>query len=156
MRHVLVVEDDPFTARMPRHLLMARGVRRITHAATVASALELLVPPPDWAILGMNLPDGLGVAVLQAIRSAGLPIRVIIATSTTNADAMAIIAAYEPDLVLPQAFGSRLPAVLATVLPRMALARWFALGQAIAVLTRVSAAFEHDPRTHLRSQGRLP
>jgi DNA-binding NarL/FixJ family response regulator len=102
MPHVLLVEDDPFTVRALRQMLIARGVRQITHAATVATALALLVPPPDWAILDMNLPDGLGTTILQAIRRAGLPIRVIISTSMTNAGTIAAVALYEPDLILPK------------------------------------------------------
>ena len=100
MPNVLVLEDDLSTARRLHRLLMSRGVCRVMHAATVAEALELLVPPPDWVILDMNLPDGLGLAVLETIRRAGLPIRVIISTATKNAAIMAAIAVYEPDLIL--------------------------------------------------------
>jgi DNA-binding NarL/FixJ family response regulator len=70
------------------------------HAATVAEALELLVPPPDWVILDMHLPDGLGLTVLQTIRRAGLPTRVIVSSSSEDAVLMAGVAAYEPDLIL--------------------------------------------------------
>jgi ActR/RegA family two-component response regulator len=63
---VLIVEDDPFTAIRLHRLLVSRGVTQVVLATTVAEALELLEAPPNWVILDMNLPDGLGLVVLQA------------------------------------------------------------------------------------------
>jgi CheY-like chemotaxis protein len=100
MPHVLLVEDDPFTARMLRRLLVSRGVCQLTHAATVTEALRLLEPPPDWVILDMHLPDGLGLVVLETIRRAGLPTRVIVSSSNKDVFLMAGVAAYKPDLIL--------------------------------------------------------
>ena len=102
MPYVVVVEDDPFTARRLHRLLVLRGVRRVVHATTVAEALGLLEPPPDWVILDVHLPDGLGLVVLQAIRNAELPTRVIVSSSTMDPDLIAAFAAYKPDLIIPK------------------------------------------------------
>jgi CheY-like chemotaxis protein len=79
---------------------MSRGVCRVTHAATVAEALELLVPPPDWVIMDMHLPDGLGLTILETIRRAGLPTRIIVSSSSKDAALMDAVAAHQPDLIL--------------------------------------------------------
>jgi len=100
MSYVLVVDDDPFTARRLVRLLGSRGVRQVRHAPTVAQALGLLDPPPDWVILDMNLPDGPGLAVLEAIRKAGLPTRVVVSSATKGTALVADYAAYQPDLIL--------------------------------------------------------
>src|SRR4051794_36198592 len=65
MPHVLLVEDDPFTARRLLRLLVSRGVCRVVLATTVAQAMGLPGPSQDWVILDMNLPDGTGPAVRE-------------------------------------------------------------------------------------------
>jgi DNA-binding NarL/FixJ family response regulator len=99
---VLVVEDDPFTARRLHRLLVLRGVCQVVHATTVAEALGLLEPPPHWVILDMNLPDGLGLVVLQAIREAELPTRIVVSSSTKDAHLIATLASYKPDAIIPK------------------------------------------------------
>src|SRR4051794_21222905 len=59
MPHVLVVEDDPATARVLCQVLKSRGAGLVVHAGTVADALNSLDPAPDWVILDLDLPDGL-------------------------------------------------------------------------------------------------
>src|SRR4051812_4570048 len=100
MPHVLLVEDDPYTARLLTRLLVSRGECHVILATTVAQALGLLDPPPDWVILDMNLPDGPGVAVLEAIRKAELPTRVVVSSATKDTALVADYAAYQPDLIL--------------------------------------------------------
>jgi CheY-like chemotaxis protein len=108
MTRVLVVEDDPFAARMLGRLLASRGLCQVVHATTVAEALELLQPPPDWVILDMQLPDGLGLAVLQAVREAHLPTRVIVSSSTRDTHLIAAFAAYRPDVIITKPLSSAL------------------------------------------------
>ena len=108
MTRVLVVEDDPFTFRRVHRLLMSRGVGQVVHATTVAEALGLLEPLLDWVILDMHLPDGLGLVVLETIRKAGLPIRVVVCSATTDADLIAAFAAYKPDVIIPKPFNPAL------------------------------------------------
>jgi CheY-like chemotaxis protein len=102
MPHVLLVEDDPFTVRRLSRQLVTCGVCRVTHAATVAEALGLLEPAPDWVILDVHLPDGTGLAVLEAIRRAGLPTRVVVSSSTKDTNLLAAFAAYKPDFFIPK------------------------------------------------------
>jgi len=102
MPHVLLVEDDPFTARRLLRLLVSRGVCRVVLATTVAQALGLLEPPPDWVILDIHLPDGSGLAVLETIRRAGLPTRVVVSSSTKDSNLLAAFAAHKPDFIIPK------------------------------------------------------
>jgi DNA-binding response OmpR family regulator len=102
MPHVLLVEDDPFTARRLHRLLLSRGVTRVLLATTVAQALGLLDPPPDWVILDMELPDGLGLTVLEAIRKADLPTRIVVSSATKDRRLVAAIEALKPDLIIPK------------------------------------------------------
>lgn len=102
MPRVLLVEDDLFTARCLRRLLAARGVCHVLHATTVAEALRLLDPPPSWVILDLQLPDGSGLVVLEAIRSADLSTRVVVSSATADANLIAMLAVYEPDVILPK------------------------------------------------------
>lgn len=99
---VLVVEDDPFTARRLHRLLVLRGISRVAFATTVTEALGLLWPPPDWVILDVNLADGPSLAVLEAIRGAGLPTRVVVSSATKDAALMAAFAALKPVAILPK------------------------------------------------------
>lgn len=77
MSRVLVVDDDPATAYALRRLLASRGVCEVTHVTTVAEAVAHLESPPDWVILDLDLPDGLGLEVLDAVRVGGLRTRVV-------------------------------------------------------------------------------
>jgi DNA-binding NarL/FixJ family response regulator len=50
----------------------------------------------------MNLPDGTGLDVLEAIRKAELPTRVIISSATKDTALVAAFAAYRPAFILPR------------------------------------------------------
>lgn len=102
MPHILLVEDDPLTARRLHRLLVSRGACQVNLATTVAQALGLLDPPPDWVILDMELPDGLGLTVLEFIRRAALPTRVVVSSVTKNGRLVAAIEAWKPDLIIPK------------------------------------------------------
>ena len=107
---MLIVEDDPFTAIRLHRLLVSRGVTQVVLATTVAEALELLEPPPDWVILDRNPPDGLGLVVLQAIRKAELLTRVVVSTATKDAQLIEAFTAYKPDVNIPNPLDpARLP-----------------------------------------------
>jgi DNA-binding NarL/FixJ family response regulator len=102
MPHVLLIEDDPITVCRLSHVLASRGVCAVAHAETVAEALGLLDPPPDWIILDMGLPDGSGLTVLEVIRKAKLATRVVVSSATKDAGTIAAYTAYRPDLILPK------------------------------------------------------
>ena len=79
-RRTLIVEDDRVSRRAMELLIAALG-HETRSAATVAEALEQLAGwAPDCLVLDLMLPDGLGTAVLQRVRAAGLPVRVAVAT----------------------------------------------------------------------------
>jgi CheY-like chemotaxis protein len=99
---VLLVEDDHATTYILTHQLASRSVCDVTHVATVAEALAKLDPPPDWIILDMDLPDGSGLVILEAIRKADLPTRVIVSSAMPDADLIAAFTAYRPDLIIPK------------------------------------------------------
>jgi len=67
---------------------------------------------PDCLILDLMLPDGNGASVLKHVRESGLPIRVAVATGTSDPAMLAEVAALRPDVLY------RKP------LDAMALAQW--------------------------------
>lgn len=74
-RRVLVVEDEYVLADDLRRELEAHGAEVLGPAPSVASALELLAagPPPDGAILDVNLGGEMAFPVADALRAWGVP-----------------------------------------------------------------------------------
>lgn len=72
------------------------------HTATVARALELLGPRPDWVIPDVDLPEGSGLAVLHELRRAKLSARVVVSSATKDEATLAALASFSPDLILPK------------------------------------------------------
>jgi DNA-binding response OmpR family regulator len=77
---VLVVEDEDDLATTCARLLERDGWRVVT-AGTCAAAQRALqtAPPPALAIVDRYLPDGDGLDVLAAARTAGTPVIVVTA-----------------------------------------------------------------------------
>jgi DNA-binding response OmpR family regulator len=96
----LIVEDDPQSAKA----LLAL-VRMLGHEAqavgTVAEALVKLDEfDPECVLLDLELPDGSGVEVLQAIRSEHRPVKVaIISAMDAGRPPHNAIATLVPDVV---------------------------------------------------------
>lgn len=79
-RRTLIVEDDRVSRRALELLARASG-HETRSAATVAEALDQLEAwAPDCVVLDLMLPDGSGAAVLRRVRTAGLPVRVAVAS----------------------------------------------------------------------------
>ena len=79
-RRTLIVEDDRVSRRALELLAQASG-HETRSAATVADALDQLDAwEPDCVVLDLMLPDGSGAAVLRRVRTAGLPVRVVVAS----------------------------------------------------------------------------
>jgi DNA-binding response OmpR family regulator len=75
---VLVVEDDPDLRETIGSVLEARNYS----VALAASAVEATAARKfDLALLDLNLPDGSGLDVLSAWRSAGVDVPVLILTA---------------------------------------------------------------------------
>ena len=94
-----MVEDDRATSNALRRIFLRKGWD-VVHATTVAEALTLLDPRPDCVILDLMLPDGDGTAVLQAIRSHHLPIRVAVTTGASDPIRLKAVAQLGPEVLL--------------------------------------------------------
>ena len=98
-RGLLVVEDDPSTRRALSRLFLRLGWE-VYEAETVAEGMRLLDRRIEAAILDLNLPDGDGATILQAIRDLRLSLKVVIASATMDAEHLARVARMKPDLML--------------------------------------------------------
>ena len=76
-----MVEDDG-ASRGALVALFRRLGFDVDSASTLAAATAKLaaVPPPDFVILDLMLPDGNGIDLLRHVRAAGLPVRVAVTT----------------------------------------------------------------------------
>jgi two-component system response regulator TctD len=99
---VLIVEDNQ-TARDALVQLLKQLGYHTDAAGTVAEGLAQL-NGQQCAILDVNLPDGLGTAILKRIRTESRPIRVAVATGTTDDELMAEVRSHKPDLLLRKPF----------------------------------------------------
>jgi DNA-binding response OmpR family regulator len=79
---VLIVEDDRSARRAIALILRRRGFA-VSEAGTVAEAIAHLIAQrraPQWILLDLMLPDGLGVDVIRKVRSEHVPSRICIIT----------------------------------------------------------------------------
>ena len=97
-RSILVVEDDQITRNALVYLLKRLGYR-VDAAGTVADGLAQL-NGQHFAILDLNLSDGIGTTILDRIRSEKRPIRVAVASGTEDDRLWGNAAKYKPDLLL--------------------------------------------------------
>lgn len=97
-RGVLIVEDDPLIRAALEHLLGRFGYHTVA-VGSVAEGLAVL-DGQACAILDLNLPDGLGTVILERIREEERPIRVAIATGTSDLGLLSEVERHRPDLVL--------------------------------------------------------
>ncbi len=95
---VLVVEDDP-ASRKALMVLLKRLGHEVEGAECARAALAKLDTHPEIVLLDIMLPDGLGIAVLQEIRTRRLPMRVAILTGVQDPQEIAELTDYEPDAI---------------------------------------------------------
>jgi len=95
---ILIVDDDALVSGALSRILNRRGHPTVA-VGTVANGLAEL-DGQGFAILDLNLPDGLGTAILEQIRADRRPIRVAVATGTTDAALIADAERLRPDLIL--------------------------------------------------------
>jgi DNA-binding response OmpR family regulator len=96
---VLIVEDDLATLYALRASFEHRGCV-VSLARKVEEAVRQLEPPPDWIILDLGLADGDGEDVLGVVRAFGLASRVAVVSGALDADRIARIARWDPDMIL--------------------------------------------------------
>jgi DNA-binding NtrC family response regulator len=99
--HLLVVDDDHFT-RLALNAFFSRGGWRVSLAATVAEAMALLGDSPDCVILDLDLPDGGGEEVLEAVRSRGSGARVTVCSGVADPARLAEIGRLGPETMMPK------------------------------------------------------
>lgn len=92
---ILIVEDDDISRRMLVKLFGRLGFDA-SGAATIQEGLAHL-EGKSCLILDLNLPDGLGTAVLQKVRSENRPIRVAVFTGSTDAELLGEAKRHRPD-----------------------------------------------------------
>jgi len=96
---LLVVEDDEMSQRAWRSIFSRRGWD-VTVAGTVAEAMAMLDPPPDFLILDLSLGDGDGEAILGKVRDDNLKIRVAVTTGTCDTTRLRVVKALNPEALL--------------------------------------------------------
>ncbi|HET7632372.1 MAG TPA: response regulator [Gemmatimonadaceae bacterium] len=85
---VLVVEDQDALRSLAMRILVSRGysVHAVGTAAEAVETARMLDPPPDLAILDVNLPDGHGAEVARQLRQLLPSVRILL---TSGADGRA-------------------------------------------------------------------
>lgn len=110
MPHILLVEDDERLARMTASYLEQSGYK-VTHAATVQSAYELVQSAAnlDAIVLDLMLPDGDGLDVCRQLRAQPLTQNIPIMMLTARGDPTDRIIGLElgADDYLPKPFEPR-------------------------------------------------
>ena len=95
---VLIVEDDALISAALAGILTRRGHHTVAVGTVNRGLAEL--DGQGFAILDLNLPDGVGTTVLAQIREEGRPIRVAVATGTTDPTLLAAVEKCQPHLLL--------------------------------------------------------
>ena len=94
------MEDDRAQREALRRVMRTAGVLTVA-VATLADAMDLIEStPPAYAIVDLNLPDGLGTALLMQLRAAGSNTRVAVTTGTTDPELLADVEWLSPDLFI--------------------------------------------------------
>ena len=77
---------------------------RVSEAGTVAEGLTKLdvEPEPCFLILDLMLPDGDGIAVLEAVRQKGLRTLVAVCTGSVDLARLKAVAELRPDAMFPK------------------------------------------------------
>jgi two-component system response regulator TctD len=101
-RSILIVEDDSLLSSALVRVLNRRGHPTVA-VGTVADGLAEL-DGQGFAILDLNLPDGLGTAILERIRADKRPIRVAVATGTSDVALLSEATKLRPDLMLAKPY----------------------------------------------------
>src|SRR3954451_14818414 len=96
---LLVVEDDEMSRRAWKAIFSRRGWA-VTAVGTVAEAMALLDPAPDFLILDLSLADGDGEAILGKVRDDNLKTRVAVTTGTCDVARLRHVQGLNPEALL--------------------------------------------------------
>jgi CheY-like chemotaxis protein len=83
MRRFLLVDDSALARRAARTVLVQQGIVPV-EASSVVQALTLISPVPDAALLDLELGDGSGVVVADALLATGGPCRIAFITASDD------------------------------------------------------------------------
>ncbi|MHC5545064.1 response regulator, partial [Singulisphaera rosea] len=98
---LLLVGDDATTLYALRSLFERHGWD-VSGARSVAEAVAMLDPSPDWIIINLRLSDGDGGEILRKVRDLGLDSRVAIICGPMDHERVSGLRPWEPDLVIPK------------------------------------------------------
>ena len=96
---LLVVDDDPYT-RIAFNAFFTRGGWQVSLAATVAEAMSLLDDDPHYVILDLDLPDGGGESVLEAVRARGRGTQVMVCSGVSDPGRLAEVKRLSPEVLM--------------------------------------------------------
>jgi ActR/RegA family two-component response regulator len=96
---LLVVEDDEMSQRAWRSIFSRRGWD-VTTVGTVAEAMVMLDPAPDFLILDLSLADGDGEAILSKVRDDKHRTRVAVTTGTSDVARLRDVKGLNPEALL--------------------------------------------------------
>ncbi|MGE0439512.1 MAG: response regulator [Gemmatimonadales bacterium] len=156
---VLVVEDDPATARLIHAILRAHGYQRITPAGTIAEALAA-ASDADLIILDQELPDGLGLDAVPRLVSRPEPPSVIMVTGAGNEGLAAAALRNGADDYLPK--NAQLPVLLPEIVERCrrkralaeaqtAVERELIMAERVAAIGEMTVTLHHEINNPLMS-----
>ena len=84
---ILLVEDDPDTARFIKHVLINRGGFEVEHALSPAAALSRVRPERwDLIITDVEMPNMTGIELLETVRLQAPDLPVIVITAHASVD----------------------------------------------------------------------
>lgn len=119
---VLIVEDDPLMAERYAFDLAAHTVDCVHSGQTAIAALEKLTP--DAVVLDVHLPDMNGLDILRRIRSAQMPVGVVVVTSQASVRlAVEALQAGATDFLVKPFTPERLQVTIANVVEKQRLSR---------------------------------
>ena len=95
-RKLLLVEDDPSTAKAIQFMYSRRGWD-VTVAFTLKQGLlALAIETPEAIILDLMLPDGDGSDLLRQVKNLNLASRVVVTTGISDPDRLKDIQSLNP------------------------------------------------------------
>jgi DNA-binding NtrC family response regulator len=96
---LLVVDDDPYT-RIALNAFFTRGGWQVSLAATVAEAISLLDEDPHYLILDLDLPDGGGESVLEAVRARCRGTHVLVCSGVGDPGRLTEVKRLSPEMLM--------------------------------------------------------